>query len=44
MSIFTNSTLNQVIPVGEFESGMNFLYDFNNNSSAIPTEGKNICI
>jgi len=39
MSFFSNPSLNKVIPVGEFESGMNFLYNFNNNNSTAPREG-----
>ena len=30
---------NQVIPVGEFESGMNFYYVFNNGNNNVVAEG-----
>ena len=32
-NLFNGKLLNQIIPEGEFESGMNFLYSFNNSSS-----------
>ena len=32
---FFNKFSNRVIPHGEFESGMNFLYNFNNNNTNV---------
>ena len=34
-NFFNGQLLNRLIPEGEFESGMNFLYSFNNNNLTV---------